>query len=588
MMKIYEIHNAVFDICFEKHIEFEGQLKFALRKSNRYKRLEHGYWFYGNDEYLAVSFWSGSDWKNKTPNIFFGIFKNGSTFLELTATDSESKLTFIREVLGKKISGLVPTKKGFRKDYMEFGNDFMESLISFLNYEKNLIDVLIRTQANDYFGFNETSFNRIGFIDDTDFNRRLQNVLKYKSTFNPKNIRTKIPEHLQSFSYYGSFPKMNIEIVNLPQDAQWIFFTGLNGTGKTNILRGITSAILNNFDNHYLINDTTFYAKITIKRSNRKLYREVNLNNSKRDQLAKGFAAYGASRLNVMDFSEEQEINKDVIRKTSASYSLFHQDGVLFTIDPIHLRYFDNSLIQKVNTGNPTRLGKFIELIIDLLPDIIPNLTKINFPEKSTLEDLWSLIEYIEEDENGDELPPVEFTELSSGSKSMVAMFGDMLIRLFTNHQNIEDFSEMTGIVLIDEIDVHLHPKYQRLIVEKLTGIFPKIQFIVTTHSPIPLLGAPKGSIFFRVNRTAKEGISVERLTQLEREIEHLLPNTIYTSDIFDLDDISSVQNSNPEQIDTSDNYPEYDLDKRIADQINRINKDLDNEFIKFLSDEKN
>ena len=71
-MTIYEIHEAVFDICFEHYVDVPSE-KFILRKSNRYDRLAHGHWFYGNDNYVAVSFWSGSDWKNKTPNIFFGI-----------------------------------------------------------------------------------------------------------------------------------------------------------------------------------------------------------------------------------------------------------------------------------------------------------------------------------------------------------------------------------------------------------------------------------------------------------------------------------------------------------------------------------
>ena len=54
---------------------------------------------------------------------------------------------------------------------------------------------------------------------------------------------------------------------------------------------------------------------------------------------------------------------------------------------------------------------------------------------------------------------------------------------------------ELPGVVLIDEIDVHLHPKWQRSIGPWLTQHFPKVQFIVTTHSPLVCQGALKGSI---------------------------------------------------------------------------------------------
>ena len=54
----------------------------------------------------------------------------------------------------------------------------------------------------------------------------------------------------------------------------------------------------------------------------------------------------------------------------------------------------------------------------------------------------------------------------------------------------MEDPLLSNGIVLIDEIDLHLHPKWQRTIVGRLTETFPNIQFIVSTHSPIIISGA--------------------------------------------------------------------------------------------------
>jgi hypothetical protein len=53
----------------------------------------------------------------------------------------------------------------------------------------------------------------------------------------------------------------------------------------------------------------------------------------------------------------------------------------------------------------------------------------------------------------------------------------------------------MTGVVLIDEIDLYLHPRWQRDIIGKVRGTFPRMTFVVTTHNPLTLLGARPGEI---------------------------------------------------------------------------------------------
>lgn len=68
----------------------------------------------------------------------------------------------------------------------------------------------------------------------------------------------------------------------------------------------------------------------------------------------------------------------------------------------------------------------------------------------------------------------------------------------------------MTGLVLIDEIDLHLHPKWQTEVVRNLRTIFPKMSFIATTHNPLTLLGAEKGEIH-ALRRTVGPGQIVAR-----------------------------------------------------------------------------
>ena len=69
---------------------------------------------------------------------------------------------------------------------------------------------------------------------------------------------------------------------------------------------------------------------------------------------------------------------------------------------------------------------------------------------------------------------------LSDGEKSLLAMVSDLSRRLAESYQNLE----AAALVLIDEIELHLHPEWQRVIIPRLTKTFPNCQFIVTTHSP--------------------------------------------------------------------------------------------------------
>lgn len=119
------------------------------------------------------------------------------------------------------------------------------------------------------------------------------------------------------------------------------------------------------------------------------------------------------------------------------------------------------------------------------------------------------------------------FSELSDGYKNALSIVGDIAYRMAVlNPQFLDDVLEKTnGIVLIDEIELHLHPSWQKRIVSDLTTIFPNVQFIATTHSPsvigsvkntsivilenyVPIY--PKESIFGKdVNSTLREVMSV-------------------------------------------------------------------------------
>lgn len=89
------------------------------------------------------------------------------------------------------------------------------------------------------------------------------------------------------------------------------------------------------------------------------------------------------------------------------------------------------------------------------------------------------------------------FHELSDGFRNTMSLVADIAYRMAVlNPQLLEKVvKETPGIVIIDEIDQHLHPQWQRVILKSLTKIFPKVQFMVSTHSPSVIASAQKDQL---------------------------------------------------------------------------------------------
>ncbi|WP_157307808.1 AAA family ATPase [Chitinophaga tropicalis] len=162
------------------------------------------------------------------------------------------------------------------------------------------------------------------------------------------------------------------------------------------------------------------------------------------------------------------------------------------------------------------------------------------------------------------------FNQLASGTRSIIAMIGDLICRIYSINPALEDPRNFSGIVLIDEIDVHLHPKLQKLFPSLLSECFPDIQFIATTHSVIPFLGAPLNSVFLKVSKTKGEGSVV---TRLNLDIKNLLPNVLLTSSLFDMDSIAQVNSEGVQEIRTEDSYSEYLKNKELKKKLEDFEK---------------
>lgn len=120
----------------------------------------------------------------------------------------------------------------------------------------------------------------------------------------------------------------------------------------------------------------------------------------------------------------------------------------------------------------------------------------------------------------------IPFHLLSDGYRNMIAMAADIAYRMATLNPQLEaDVIKQTeGIVLIDEIDLHLHPKWQRQVVDRLLNTFPKVQFIATSHSPfiIQSLYHRKDALVWDLEKAQPLAIESESIEDIAEDQQHV------------------------------------------------------------------
>lgn len=102
------------------------------------------------------------------------------------------------------------------------------------------------------------------------------------------------------------------------------------------------------------------------------------------------------------------------------------------------------------------------------------------------------------------EREPFDFNTMSSGYAAIFDIINDLIIRMEAQSGLRTEF-DMEGIVLVDEIETHLHLELQKKILPILTSLFPNIQFVITTHSPFILSSLDNAVIYDLENKTLVE-----------------------------------------------------------------------------------
>ncbi len=180
------------------------------------------------------------------------------------------------------------------------------------------------------------------------------------------------------------------------------------------------------------------------------------------------------------------------------------KDGEIEKMDLFELgsrfRGYDNALNATYNYNNFAKWFKTIQLSHSQHGEFEAELQTINLAVTNCIESCkkvyfdYNLREVVMELDDGRRIP---FTRLSSGFKKMMAIITDLAFRCITLNPHLKGavLEKTEGVVLIDEIDSHLHPSWQRKIVGALKQTFPLVQFIVTTHSPQIVASAAQGEV---------------------------------------------------------------------------------------------
>lgn len=180
---------------------------------------------------------------------------------------------------------------------------------------------------------------------------------------------------------------------------------------------------------------------------------------------------YGASRYMGKENKEESKLKDPISNRLTETHELYDVEEILQDLDYARLKFNtkrDNDYFEEVKK----MIVRVLQL--DSSDDIHINPTKRI--KGSPNPDGVSFKTYSGE---------VGISALSLGYKTTLAWTFDLAWRLYENYSESQKPLEEPAIVLIDELDLHLHPKWQLRIMDDLTKVFTNVQFIATSHSPL-------------------------------------------------------------------------------------------------------
>jgi len=287
----------------------------------------------------------------------------------------------------------------------------------------------------------------------------------------------------------------NINLSNLGNKKE-IYIVGENGDGKTLLLQAIVVSLVGIsqgkvFDLVNQERDFTFLAENTDS--------TVFKSNTIQGSVYNYLIAYGASRNN---FCQIKEDDSGYLTLFGNEYDL--KNPIKWLIDLYNAKNANAKVVISLDEAI-----KLLQKLLNRDIDIDVSYNKVVFKERGS---------------------EVSFEQLSAGYRGVITIICDLIVR-FSQKQEVENIADFRGIVLIDEIELHLHPKWQYSFMNKLRNIFPLIQFIVTTHSSTVLLGAGKEAVYYKIYK--EEGtVQISEQKEVKSDFLNDIQSTAFGFDV--------------------------------------------------------
>ncbi len=254
-----------------------------------------------------------------------------------------------------------------------------------------------------------------------------------------------------------------------------LILTGKNGSGKTSVLESIANNIMevvsevNGIPEQYKTTTPAIRGVIMECRSFRALRRK-----------------YGEGKFILAYFKDQRtievDVSKNIVKVELPPYYEMpdrpSRELAKYMVNLKTTQAFAKNEENQVRADEIENWFQRFENILRLIYD--DNSVKLNFD-----------IENFQFTITMDGREPFDFNTMSMGYAAVFDIIGDLMMRMESQHRY-----DLEGIVLVDEIETHLHVELQRKIVPILTELFPNIQFILTTHSPFVLNSAQNAVIY--------------------------------------------------------------------------------------------
>lgn len=232
--------------------------------------------------------------------------------------------------------------------------------------------------------------------------------------------------------------------------------------------------------------------------------------------------AYSAARILGKANMEGSELEDTIPGFINEKTVLYDAQELLHTINYATLGSQDDEKEKYINFFNKVK-----QMLVSLLPDF-QNVTDIKITSPKLVDNKLKQGELLITTKHGKEIP---FEDFSLGYKTVLSWSVDLAWRLFNKYSESTNPLAEPAIVLIDEIDLHLHPTWQIDIINNLSKHFPNVQFIATAHSPLMVQAAVDAN--YVIVKFCEDDV---RVINEPVGIDGWRVDQILTSEFFDLD----------------------------------------------------